>query len=169
MDTSCNYNKRKKIMKKKVTIGLIIILILLIVLYLAGMQKINNNTDKLRSAITNISEKDGEVVSLNEIIPFEWSDLYIFEPYTDLSDIKERANISSIYLLGHYNESPTLIISNKGSLAAMDDESSKYFRIELSDSDDISSHINASSELPFKVSLENGVVILKETTQPDLS
>lgn len=51
------------------------------------------NNQKLKSAVS--APGNGEIVSLNEIIPFEWDALYTPEPYQSKEDIEKMIGFKS--------------------------------------------------------------------------
>ncbi|MDE5596742.1 MAG: hypothetical protein K2J04_02805, partial [Lachnospiraceae bacterium] len=84
-------------MKKK-TKAWILVLICIVLIVIMGYLMIGNpfifiNNQKLKKSISSLD--DSKIVSLNEVIPFEWDSLYTFEPYQSKAEIAEIIGFQS--------------------------------------------------------------------------
>ena len=73
-------------------------LVLIFIAYIFSIKgyisiKINNN--KLKEAIHNIEEEN---ILLNNIVPFEWEEIYTFDPYTPKEEIEKIIGFKSKYI-----------------------------------------------------------------------
>ena len=145
-------------MKKNKYLILLFVIILVLV-YFYGARRIDSNKELLRDAMTDLAHREGDIVTLEEVIPFDWTGLYVMDPYTSTEDIKDRTGISSVYLIGYYNEGCTLIVANRGHLAVCDYEYADYYDFDFIKGDGISSGVEINSDKKFRVSLNEGKVI----------
>ena len=91
-------------MKKTWMIIIAIVLTITIMgIFLNEKMIIENNNYKLKQAIANIS-KDEEVISINQIVPFDWDKLYSFVPYTRKEEIEKIIGIESNFITESINE-----------------------------------------------------------------
>lgn len=84
-------------MKKK-TKAWILVLMCIVLIVVMGYLMIGNpfvfiNNQKLKKSIGSLD--DNKIVSLNEVIPFEWDFLYTFEPYQSKEEIAEIIGFQS--------------------------------------------------------------------------
>ena len=93
------------------------ILMVLFVLYLVfGDPRIYINNKKLEDTLTGISS---ESVILEEVIPFEWTTVYTFDPYTSLDVIERVTGSKSPALKESVNEGMThFAFNNRGRVVA---------------------------------------------------
>lgn len=93
------------------------ILMVLFVLYLVfGDPRIYINNKKLEDTLTGISS---ESVILEEVIPFEWTTVYTFDPYTSLDVIERVTGSKSPALKESVNEGMThFVFNNRGRVVA---------------------------------------------------
>ena len=88
------------------------IVVALGVLYLVfGDPKIHMNNAKLEDALTTISR---DSVTLEEVVPFEWTTVYTFDPYTSLERIERITGSKSPALKESVNEGMTHIVFKDG-------------------------------------------------------
>lgn len=94
-----------------------IIIVMFCVPYLFfGDPRIHINNNKLEEVITKI---DSNTVMLEEIVPFEWTTVYTFDPYTSLDRIEWVTGSNSPALKESVSEGMThLVFMNKGRVMA---------------------------------------------------
>ena len=93
------------------------ILLVLFVLYLIfGDPRIYANNKKLKESLTAISS---DSIILEDVVPFEWTTVYTFDPYTSIDRIKKVTGSKSPALKESVSEGMThLVFMNRGSVAA---------------------------------------------------
>ena len=84
-------------MKRK-TKAWILVLMCIVLIVVMGYLVIGSpfvfiNNQKLKKSIDSLD--DNKIVSLNEVIPFEWDFLYTFEPYQSKAEIAEIIGFQS--------------------------------------------------------------------------
>lgn len=94
----------KKIVKKR-NILLTVLLVLLIaiisgLIYINPFVKINNK--KLVNNIQEVLTK--ETVTLEELIPFSFDSVYVYQPYTKKSDMEKEIGIKSRFIKDNYSD-----------------------------------------------------------------
>ena len=145
------------------------IIVLLGVLYLIfGDPRIYINNDKLEDALTGLS---CDSVTLEEVIPFEWTTVYTFDPYTSLERIERITSSKSPALKESVSEGMThIVFMNRGrvmasvcaypssigySLAFTGGENTYYGY-----PDGGYSHIEYGDQVEFEVTQDDGIVRL---------
>ena len=90
---------------------------MLSVLYLIfGNPQIYVNNAKLQDALTSIRN---DSVTLEEVVPFEWTTVYTFDPYTSLEMIERITDSKSPALKESVNEGMThIVFMNRGRVMA---------------------------------------------------
>ncbi|RBP61066.1 hypothetical protein DES36_11565 [Alkalibaculum bacchi] len=83
--------KKKKIMISAAIISAIIILAYIII----GNPIIAINNKKLQREVVSINS---DYVELNNIVPFEWDEVYTFEPYASKEQIEDIIGFKSNYI-----------------------------------------------------------------------
>ena len=147
-------------MKKRIiaVAGIIIVVIVGICVYFANpVLRYHNN--QVNKAMEQLREKDGEEVSLNEIIPFSWDAVYTFTPYTSKQSIEERIGCSSNAITETVNEGMTqlIFVKDKKVVASICEYSDKLgYSIEFTDC------IERSDKVVFEVNVIESQVQLKE-------
>lgn len=93
--------KQKKLINLvSLILCVIIILVVIVVIYIDPFYLIRNNR-----LITNIeSLLDKEIISLDELIPFEYDALYLYEPYTYKKDMEKEIGIKSRFIKDNYTD-----------------------------------------------------------------
>lgn len=133
-----------------------------------GDPRIYMNNAKLEDALTEITD---DRVTLEEIVPFEWTTVYTFAPYTSIKRIKWITGSNSPALKESINEGMThLVFTDKGTVVASVcayPESLGYSlsfaggeNTDYSGSDGGYSHIEYGDGVIFEVTRENGLVNL---------
>lgn len=97
-----------------IVMGIILVLGILYVSF--GNPKIYINNNKIKDVLTEIN---CDSVTLEEIIPFEWSSVYTFDPYTSLERIEHIVGSKSPVLKETVNEGMThFVFKNNGRVVA---------------------------------------------------
>lgn len=81
--------------KKIILIFSVILIFIICIFSIKGYVTIKINNNKLKEAIYNIQEDN---VLLNDVIPFEWEEIYTFAPYTPEEEIEKIIGFKSIYI-----------------------------------------------------------------------
>ena len=145
------------------------ILMVLCVLYLIfGDPRIHINNAKLKDALTGISS---ESVILEEVIPFEWTTVYTFDPYTSLDVIERVTGSKSPALKESVNEGMThFVFNNRGRVVAsvcaypssvgysLNFYGGKNTYYDYRDGG--YSHIEYGDQIEFEITREDGIVRL---------
>jgi len=141
----------------------------LAILYLIfGDPRIHINNSKLEDALT---ELDADSVTLEEVVPFEWTTVYTFDPYTSIDRIEWITGSKSPALKESVNEGMThVVFMNHGQVAASvcAYPSSIGYSLGFTGGkntyygypDGGYSHIEYGDETVFSVSREDGLVRL---------
>lgn len=125
-------------MRKKAK-TLIFILICMIVITGLGYLIMGNpflflNNQRLKNAIASLDS--GEIVSLSEVIPFEWDVLYTPEPYQSKEEIEEMTGFKSAEIQeNNINEGMVHLLfvkNNKVAASVLGYSSNLGYRIDLS-------------------------------------
>ena len=145
------------------------ILLVLFVLYLIfGDPRIYANNKKLKESLTAISS---DSVILEDVVPFEWTTVYTFDPYTSIDRIKKVTGSKSPALKESVSEGMThLVFMNRGSVAAsvcahpsglgysLSFSGGKYTYYDYRDGG--YSHIEYGDQTEFEITREDGIVKL---------
>lgn len=119
--------------------------------------KYNNHT--LKKALTKLEE--GQTVTLNEVVPFEWDAVYTFSPYTSEEDIEKTIGFKSRDIVANnVNEGMTHLIFTKGEkvkAAVLGYPTALGYRI------DFFHMITYDGNIPFTVAEKNGFIELLQT------
>ncbi|MBQ6896100.1 MAG: hypothetical protein IJN69_02710 [Oscillospiraceae bacterium] len=111
--------------------------------------KINNH--RLKKAVTALDE--GQTVTLNEVVPFEWDVVYTFSPYTSEEEIEKVIGFKSRDIVANnVNEGMTHLIFTKGEkvqAAVLGYPSKLGYRI------DFFKKVNYERNIPFTVAEKN--------------
>lgn len=98
------------------SIGLGIIAVLIVLYMIFGDPRIYANNAKLEDALMNLSN---DSVTLEEVVPFEWTTVYTFDPYTSLERIQRITGSKSPALKESVNEGMThFVFMNHGRVMA---------------------------------------------------
>ena len=145
------------------------IAVVLIVLYLIfGDPRIYFNNVKLEKALSAL---DCDSITLEEIVPFEWTTVYTFDPYTSKERIERVVGSNSPALKESVSEGMThIVFTNRGRVVASicaHPASTGYYldftggeNTHYSYSDGGYSHIEYGDEIAFEVMQEDGVIRL---------
>jgi len=145
------------------------ILLVLFVLYLIfGDPRIYANNKKLKESLTAISS---DSVILEDVVPFEWTTVYTFDPYTSIDRIKKVTGSKSPALKESVSEGMThFVFMNRGSVAAsvcahpsglgysLSFSGGKYTYYDYRDGG--YSHIEYGDQTEFDITREDGIVRL---------
>lgn len=145
------------------------ILLVLFVLYLIfGDPRIYANNKKLKESLTAISS---DSIILEDVVPFEWTTVYTFDPYTSIDRIKKVTGSKSPALKESVSEGMThLVFMNRGSVAAsvcahpsglgysLSFSGGKYTYYNYRDGG--YSHIEYGDQTEFEITREDGIVRL---------
>lgn len=147
-------------MKKRIVViaGVLLVVIVAIGVYMANPMLRYHNS-QVSKAMEQLREKNGEEISLNEVIPFSWDAVYTFAPYTSKQNIEERIGFSSGAITETVNEGMTqlIFVKDKKAVASICGYSDKLgYSIEFSDC------IEAKDEILFQVNVTDDKVQLKE-------
>ncbi len=97
-----------------ICLGIIVVLGALYLIF--GDPRIYMNNAKLEDALTEITD---DKVTLEEIVPFEWTTVYTFDPYTSIKRIKWITGSNSPALKESINEGMThIVFTDKGTVVA---------------------------------------------------
>ena len=121
------------------------------------MLRYHNN--QVSKSMEQLKEKDGEEVTLNDIIPFSWDTVYTFAPYTRKQSIEERIGFSSDAIANTVNEGMIQLIFVKGAkvVSSICGYSDKLgYDIEFTDC------VERKDEVPFEVHVTENYIELKE-------
>lgn len=144
-------------------------LILLCLLYLVfGNPRIHINNDKLKQVFTQL---DTATVTLEEVVPFPWTTVYTFDPYTSREQMEKITGTKSPMLKECVNEGMThFVFMNRGHLMASvcAYPSSAGYSLAFTGGkntyydyrDGGYSHIEYGDGIEFSVTREDGVVRL---------
>ena len=91
-----------------ICLGIIVALGILYLIF--GNPRIYMNNDKLENALTGLSS---DSVTLEEVVPFEWTTIYTFDPYTPLDRIEQITGSKSPALKESTSEGMTHIVFTK--------------------------------------------------------
>jgi len=149
-------------------VGLGAIAVLAILYLIFGDPRIHINNSKLEDALT---ELDADSVTLEEVVPFEWTTVYTFDPYTSIDRIEWITGSRSPALKESVNEGMThVVFMNHGQVAASvcAYPSSIGYSLGFTGGkntyygypDGGYSHIEYGDETVFSVSREDGLVRL---------
>ena len=142
---------------------------ILCMLYLLfGDPRIYINNNKLKDALTSL---DDDSITLEEVIPFEWTTVYTFDPYTSLDRIKRITGSKSPALKESTSEGMThIVFKNNGSIVASvcAHPSSTGYSLAFFGGKDTYygypdggySHIEYGDQIQFAVMKESGLVRL---------
>lgn len=145
------------------------IFLVLAVLYLIfGDPRIYGNNAKLKDALMEITD---DRVTLEEVVPFAWTTVYTFDPYTSRERIEGIVGSNSPALKESRNEGMThVVFTNRGRVVASvcEDPASLGYALSFSGgenthyrySDGGYSHVEYGDEILFEVTRENGLVKL---------
>lgn len=150
------------------TVGLGMIAVLGALYLLFGDPMIYMNNAKLEDAILGI---DGDSVTLEELVPFEWTTVYTFDPYTSLERIERITGSKSPALKESVSEGMThFVFTDHGRVVAsvcaypsslgysLAFAGGKYTYYDYADGG--YSHIEYGDEIEFEVTQEEGIVRL---------
>ena len=149
-------------------IGLGIIVVLAVLYMILGDPRIYRNNAKLEEALTGIT---GDSVTLEEVVPFEWTAVYTFDPYTSIDRIERVIGSKSPALKESLNEGMThVVFTNRGGVVASICAYPSNIGYSLSFSggkntyydypDGGYSHIEYGDETVFEVTRQDGLVWL---------
>lgn len=97
-------------------VGLGIIVVLAVLYMIFGNPMIYMNNAKLEEALTGITSDN---VTLEEVVPFEWTSVYTFDPYTSIDRIKRVTGSKSPALKESVSEGMTnIVFTNRGRTVA---------------------------------------------------
>ena len=149
-------------------VGLGAIAVLAILYLIFGDPRIHINNSKLEGALTGL---DADSVTLEEVVPFEWTTVYTFDPYTSIDRIEWITGSRSPALKESVNEGMThVVFMNRGQVAAsicaypsnigysLAFTGGKYTYYDYPDGG--YSHIEYGDQVEFEVTKDNGVVSL---------
>jgi len=147
-------------MKKWIPIiaGILFVAIVGICVYMVNPTLRYHNM-QVSKAMEQLRERDGEEVSLNEVIPFSWDAVYTFAPYTSQKTMEERIGFSSKDITETVNEGMTqlIFVKDKKVVASICGYSDKLgYCIEFTDC------IEMKDEVVFEVNATEEQVLLKE-------
>ncbi len=141
------------------------------VCFLIGDPFIYINNSRLSKSVADI---DSDEVTLEEVVPFEWTTVYKFDPYTPLKVVKRITNSDSPALKESVNEGMVNLVfknynrvvasicaypSNTGYDIYFTRDDSSDFGSEV-DSDVGWASINYGDRVKFNVSMDNSVISL---------
>ena len=150
------------------SIGLSIIAVLSILYLIVGDPRIYMNNAKLEDALTGVNS---DSVTLEEVVPFEWTTVYAFDPYSSREFVKRISGSNSPALKESVSDGMTnIVFKNHGrvmasvcaypssigySLAFTGGENTYYGY-----PDGGYSHIEYGDQVEFKVTKDAGIVRL---------
>ena len=145
-------------MRKKYTISFtLIVLAVLVGLYVF---KTKTSSAQLENKVINTINKS-ETIDFSEIIDFEWDNLYIIQPYSDVNVLFNKEGISGPnkdYAIKSYNSIYMIAFINDNQLIQYIDLPTKYITF----SDKMNNPIKFSKEdSKFNISKENVMLISK--------
>ncbi len=71
-----------------------------------------HRTQSLKRAV--LALEDAQQVTLEDIVPFEWDEVYFFPPYTSKSDIEHALGMHSLFIKETVSENMTQLIFTRG-------------------------------------------------------
>lgn len=97
-------------MKKKIiiTVFSVIAVVVLVGFLVVGNPVVSVHNNELKKAVTSI--KSSETVTLNEVVPFEWDNVYTFKPYTSKDEIEKVIGFKSNSIKETVNEGMVQLI-----------------------------------------------------------
>lgn len=147
-------------MKKRIIAiaGVLLAVIVCVCVYWAN-PVLRYHNSQVNKVMEQLREKDGEEISLNEVIPFSWDAVYTFTPYTSKQVIEERIGFSSNIITETVNEGMTqlIFVKDKKVVAFICEYSDKLgYNIEFTDC------IKKSDGVVFEINVTESQVQLKE-------
>lgn len=146
--------------KKRIVIiaGIVLVLIVGICVHMLKPMLRYHNI-QLGKSMEQLRAKDGQEVSLNEVVPFSWDAVYTFAPYTSKQSMEERIGFSSDAITETVNEGMTQLIFVKdekvvASICGYSDNLG--YTVEFTDC------VERKDEVPFEVHVTENYVELKE-------
>ena len=116
---------------KKLKKLLIVLFALLCIAYylLFGSPLVDWRNEKLAEATNNITT---ETITLEELVPFAWDAVYVFEPYTSKEEVAETLGFRSVEINESWTESQNWYYFVKGKrIVANPEDSSLGYYIDL--------------------------------------
>jgi hypothetical protein len=146
--------------------AMVIFILSLAVRLSINANQVERNNQALMDSILSIKE-DTKTVNLNQIVPFKWTKLYIFDPYLDVARQEEIIGFKSDELDQSNNEGMLYLVfvdrdTVVSSVLAYPDSLGYNFRlgtdyIELNIDYTM---IRSDENMPLKVAHENGIITL---------
>lgn len=146
---------------KALFLGLMCIVLIVVMGYLMiGNPFVFINNPKLKKSIDFLD--DSKIVSLNEVIPFEWDSLYTFEPYQSKTEIAEIIGFQSNDIKeNNINEGMVhlLFVKNDKVVASILSYSSNLgYNIDFSSKENLK--VTHSENAQFYITKNDGITIL---------
>ena len=150
------------------SIGLSIIAVLSILYLIVGDPRIYMNNAKLEDALTGVNS---DSVTLEEVVPFEWTTVYAFDPYSSREFVKRISGSNSPALKESVSNGMTnIVFKNHGRVMASVCAYPSSIGYSLSFTggkntyygypDGGYSHIKYGDQVEFKVTKDTGIVRL---------
>lgn len=97
-------------MKKKIIITVVAVIVVIFAFgyFMFGNPVVAVHNNQLKKAVTSI--KNSEIVTLNEVVPFEWDTVYSFPPYTPKDEIEKVIGVKSNSIKETVNEGMVQLI-----------------------------------------------------------
>ena len=109
-------------MKKLKKLFIVLFVLLCSVYYLLfGSPLVDWRTEKLVEATNNINT---ETITLEELVPFAWDVVYVFEPYTSKEEVAETLGFYSVEIHESWNDSDNWYYFVKGNTIVANPENS---------------------------------------------
>lgn len=148
----------KKCRKYLLVILIAAVLGAVIAFLVTGSPVVLLNNAKLKKAVTAI---EGEYVSLNDAVPFEWDSVYTFPPYAGKDEIEEIIGFKSRSIKDNrINEGMVHLLfvrEQKVTASVLGYAENLGYRI------DFVSKVTYDENAQFTVSRENGITVLSRT------
>ena len=145
--------------KKKIAIILGIVLTVLVGIFVYMLNPLlRYHNIQLSNAMKQLSEKDGQEIFLNEVVPFSWDAVYTFAPYTSKQSIEEQIGFTSNAITESVNEGMTqlIFVNDKIVVASICGYSDSLgYMVEFTDC------VKRTDKIPFKVHATESYVELK--------
>lgn len=102
--------------KKIIAIIAAAFIVYIFVYFVIGNPIVALHNNQLKQAITSIEDK--KIITLNEVVPFDWDVVYTFEPYTSKEEIEKKIGFKSVSIRETVNEGMVQLLFVRGKTVA---------------------------------------------------
>lgn len=147
-------------MKRAAVLASAALMLLLAAWIMVGDPAVAWHNNRLKQKI--LSLKQGEVVTLDALVPFPWETVYTFPPYTSRKEIEERIGFQSGSVQETVSEGMVQLLFVKGttvtaSICGYAD--ALGYRVTLDES------VSYGEGIPFETAIRSGIVELTQRQQ----